>query len=143
VGRDARREADYAGLLQDGAPRRQVPALRRQRAPGGREAEAAQGASSRSGQPHALRGLHPALPRHAGSDAHAGGGAHPGKLAVEAAARGSGPGGVGRPSRDAAAAPGELSRFCKMTEKLECVVDVLKTSTRDGEARVRGQPGLH
>jgi hypothetical protein len=30
-----------------------------------------------------------------------------------------------------------------MTEKLECVVDVLKTSTRDGEARVRGQPGLH
>lgn len=83
----ARGEADHPGLLQDGAARRQVPALRRQRTAGGREAEAAQGAPS-SGRPgcppHPLRGLYTPLPRHPGPRPHAGGGPHPGK-------RGKGP----------------------------------------------------
>lgn len=78
----ARGEADHPGLLQDGAARREVPALRRQRTARGREAEAAQGAPApgRPGRPpHPLRGLYPPLPRHPGPRPHAGGGPHPGK----------------------------------------------------------------
>lgn len=134
----AGREADYPGLLQDGATWRQVPALRGQRASGGREAEAAQGASAGLGQPHSLRGLHPTFPRHAGPGAHAGGGAHSGKLGVT---RDSGLGEVRRPSFEKRLLLGKqgnvLSRFCKITKK-PSVVCILQTSARN--VKVGGAP---